>query len=215
MPPFLALWCLPAALAVACAPGAPPCPAGRPDGAVLRDGGAVSPAPGWGFVEVWVSPAFEPPARASILAELLRLHALGPAFVVAAAPAPGAVAVRPFRGDCLTDAAHVLPGSRVVELDLSCMGGDDAAAVAVGHSIGHALGLSHVCAVPGELLECSPVGYGPALMGPRLRRATGLGEVFSGALGHPEPTSLDRAELLRVYSLATSPPAGRSPDGGP
>lgn len=219
---LLALCGLLAALAVACGPSGSPGAPGGPDGAVACPDGpsapeAAAPAPpppgGWGTVRVWVAPAFESSARAAILAELPRLRALGPVFEEAPGPGGGVVEVRPFRGECFADVAHVLPGSRVVELDLSCMSEEEAVATAAGHEIGHALGLSHVCTEPGELPECSPVGYGPALMGPRLRRTTGLGEVFSGARGYPVPTALDRAELLRVYSLAPST-TGQSPDGG-
>lgn len=209
---FLALLGLMAALAAACGPSAPPGSSGGPDGAVACDGEA--PASGWRSVEVWVAPGFAPAARAAILSELLRLHALGPAFVVAPAPGGGVVEVRPFRGDCFADVLHVLPGSRVVEVDLSCMSSTEAVEQVVGHGIGHALGLSHVCTAPGELPECSPVGYGLALMGPRLRRTTGLGEVFSGARGTADPTDLDRAELLRVYSLPSPIPPGLRPGGG-
>lgn len=211
---FLALCGLLVALLAACTPNTLNGPPDGPEGAVACDAGAPADvAPEWGTVRVWVSPVFEASARRTILRELLRLHALGPAFEESPAPGGGVVEVRPFRGDCFSDVAHVLPGSRVVELDLSCMSSEEAVQQLVGHEIGHALGLSHVCTQPGELPECSPVGYGLALMGPRVRRTTGLGEVFSGALGTADPTDLDRAELLRVYSLAPST-AGRSPDGG-
>lgn len=215
LPVFLALCALVAALCAACGPGTPASSSGDPEGASPCDGGASSDAPlPWGTVRVWISPGFAPSARASIARELLRLHALGPVFEETLDPGDGAVEVRPFRGECFSDAAHVLPGSRVVELDLSCMVEEEAVQQLAGHEIGHALGLGHVCTRPGELPECSPVGYGLALMGPRVRRTTGLGEVFSGARGTADPTDLDRAELLRVYSLSSPLPPGLRPDGG-
>lgn len=218
---------LSALLLLACASAAPPpaadaggidAPAGDVGpGTLAVDAPPEAAAPVvWPPVEVFLAPGWEPGQREVVLRALRRLHALGPAFEEARAAGPRAVVLRTFRGAGCFEEVLRFPAPRVVELDLSCMAGEEAQQQAVAHGVGHALGMAHICGEPGELPECSPVGFGLAMMGPRLRPASsGRAEVYSGARGTADPTDLDRAELRRVYSGSPPSPTGpEGPDGG-
>ena len=157
----------------------------------------------YGEVRVFIAPEWLALDKARIRDELALLNALGPHFVEAGegGRSTARVIVQPFdsRG-CTLGAGRWEVGSRVVEVDPTCTHGDTAFRSAVGHEVGHALGMAHVCQRPGDALDCSPIGYGPAMMNPSLG---GGGESFDPALADDAPTPFDLAEYRRTH-----------PDGG-
>lgn len=163
----------------------------------------------YGAATVFVSPEWGATDSAAIRAELGHLGNLGPTFTETDARPTARVIVQPFATDsCWTNAAHWTVGTRVVEIDRTCMTDEDSFEQAVGHEIGHALGLTHICERPGDLPRCSPVGYGLAMMGPHLRGADngpGFGEAYTGAAVNPFPTDLDLAEYRRTHPTGGDP----------
>ncbi|TAK26698.1 MAG: hypothetical protein EPO40_19455 [Myxococcaceae bacterium] len=165
----------------------------------------------YGEVSVYVAPEWLSLDKARIRDELQLLGALGPRFVEAGEGhrSTARVIVQPFDSEgCTLGAGRWLVGSRVVEIDPTCTPGDTAFRQAVGHEIGHALGMSHICARPGDAPDCSTVGYGPAMMAPRLGGggvSIGFGEAFADALGEDAPTVLDLAEYRRAHPDAGAP----------
>jgi hypothetical protein len=157
----------------------------------------------YGTVEVFIAPEWLSLDRARIRDELRNLAALGPRFVEAGegGRSTARVIVQPYDAQgCSLGAGRWTIGSRVVEIDPTCTPGDTAFRQAVGHEVGHVLGMSHVCAHEGDAPDCSPVGYGPAMMAPRLGGVVrfGFGEAFSDSLGDDVPTELDLAEYRRA-----------------
>lgn len=158
----------------------------------------------YGTVSVFVDPEWLDSDDALITEQLDRLNALGPRFV--RAPEGGRstsrVAVQAFVSrDCSLDAAHWEVGSRVVELDRTCFTSESTFQQAVGHEIGHALGMQHICIHQGDAEVCSPIGFGPAMMNPRIggeESGPSFHEAWGGELGEVDPTPLDLAEFRRV-----------------
>ncbi len=85
------------------------------------------------------------------------------------------------------------------EVDPACAAGYTELRAAVGHEIGHALGMGHVCFTAGELADCS-VGIGPAMMNPQIA----YGDILDAMPGDPlgvatdVPTALDLSEYSRT-----------------
>ena len=159
----------------------------------------------YGTVSVYVDPEWLDIDDALIVEQLGRLNALGPRFV--RAPEGGRstsrVAVQAFVSrDCSRDAAHWEVGSRVVELDRTCFPSESTFQQAVGHVIGHALGMQHICIHQGDAEVCSPIGFGPAMMNPRINGndpGPSFTEAWGGELGEVDPTAADLEEFRRVF----------------
>ena len=157
----------------------------------------------YGTVTVFIDPGWLQLDQTRIRDELVLLSALGPRFVEAGTGnrATSRVIVQPFDSyGCSLGAGRWLVGTRIVEIDPTCTPGDSLFRQAVGHEVGHAIGMTHICLHPHDAPDCSPVGYGPAMMNPRLNAATvgaGFGEAFTDTLGEDSPTELDLAEYRR------------------
>lgn len=154
----------------------------------------------YGTVSVFIAPEWLALDKVRIRAALRRLDALGPRFVEAGEGnrSVARVIVQPFNSEgCTLGAGRWVVGSRVVEIDATCTRGDTAFRQAVGHEVGHALGMGHVCARAGDAPDCAPVGYGPAMMSPSLG---GGGETFDPSLAQDTPTQLDLAEYRRAHA---------------
>lgn len=139
---------------------------------------------------------------AELRTELRALAALGPSFVEAS-EGVAAYVVRPFDSGpgCPLGAARWTPGTAFVEVDAACCHGFTELRAAVGHELFHAVTGSarHVCLYAGELPDCSPVGYGSALLNPRLS----YGDAADPAAQYNDiatsvPTQLDLDEWRRV-----------------
>ena len=160
----------------------------------------------YGEASVYIAPEWPSLDTARIRDELVLLSALGPRFVEAGEGnrSTARVIVQPFDSEgCTLGAGRWIVGSRVVEVDPDCTPGDTAFRQAVGHEIGHAIGMGHICARPGDAPDCSAVGFGPAMMAPRLggeSSGIGFGEAFADALGEDAPTVLDLAEYRRAVA---------------
>ena len=153
----------------------------------------------YGTVTVYVSPAWIPADRARIGDELRVLQALGPAFVVTEASDQADVIVRPWESpDCATAGAggHTL-GTRVAEVDPVCAPGDGAFRAMVGHEIGHALGMLHVCRHTEDGPDCSPTVRGTPAMMARSPFVDSHDPII-GLVAVDTPQALDLAEYLRV-----------------
>lgn len=151
----------------------------------------------YGVVKVWADPNWIPYDQERIRSVLTNLQALGPAFVLTANPSEADVLVSPYEANnCTTDGAgRYFPGTRRVEVDPVCTPGDIFFRATVGHEIGHALGMKHICRRTEEVSDCSPVGYGEAMMNPYYHEVD-----LSGDFVNPSenPTELDLAEFRRV-----------------
>jgi len=156
--------------------------------------------------------------RTQIVQELRELGALGPTFVLVS---PGAsvvdVTLRPFNSgqECASGVGRFHVGSHYVEVDPECTQGYDELKTAVGHEIGHWLGLQHICQHPGDARDCDArAGYGVALMNPHvsydvLPEGHDLPpDAFDDqTYSQDAPTSLDLAEFrLARGTLASSSP---------
>lgn len=157
----------------------------------------------YGTVAVYYAPDDWASSYRDVFREELRvLDRLGPRFVEAATEAEATVVVRHWVSpDCAAAAARWTRGTRVVELDPVCLPGTLVLRTAFQHEVGHALGLAHVCRRAGDAPDCSPVGFGPALMNPFVvtgDAGPGFEEAYVGQVPHFEPSELDLAEFRRT-----------------
>lgn len=161
----------------------------------------------FGTVTVFIAPEWLNIDKERIRAELVNLNALGPLFVESGEGnrSISRIVVQPFDSNgCTLGAGRWIVGSRVVEVDPTCTPGDTAFRQAVGHEVGHALGMSHICQHPDDAPDCSPVGHGPAMMNPQLGGSStpiGFNEAFNGRLAEDQPTVLDLAEYRRIAAI--------------
>lgn len=153
----------------------------------------------YGTVSVGFGPSLDRAIRwdntqiVELRAELRVLNALGPTFVEGT-EGTATYVVRPFDSGpgCPEGAGRWILGTSFVEIDPVCCRGFVQLRAVMGHELGHILGMSHVCFRSGEAPDCSPVGYGTAMMNPML---TNPGQDLAQA----EPTALDLAEFRRTH----------------
>ncbi len=143
----------------------------------------------------------------ALLPELERLEALGPAFVLDTAGGSRttgeAIVVRRGTGDCAGGAGFHDVGSRSVTLKPHCVSARELQSI-LGHELGHALGMGHVCRSAGESarFECSPVGFERrALMNPTVYtdRNMGAGSALTPSDPVLTPGEKDLAEFRRAH----------------
>ncbi len=137
--------------------------------------------------------------RAEVARELDALGALGPSFVLVDVASADLI-VREFDSGpgCAGGVEQYTLGSRVVLVDPACAHGYNELRTAVGHGIGHALGMGHVCLVAGDAPDCHGA-LGPALMNPSVSYGDVLEPGRFTGIGTPVPTELDLAEWRRVH----------------
>jgi hypothetical protein len=152
----------------------------------------------FGTITVWIAPGWLSLDKADITQELGNLNHLGPSFVEAGDPYTADVVVYPWISpNCRTSGAgRWIVGTRRVEVDRVCETSAVAFRAAIGHEIGHALGMQHICENQ-ELAVCSPVGQGRAMMNPSLFEGD---EIIDLPQSSDIPTQLDLDEFLRVRS---------------
>jgi hypothetical protein len=150
----------------------------------------------YGEVKVWLGPGWLNYDRQRIEQQLTYLHRLGPAFSLTTDQDAANVLLYRFESpNCeLFGAGRWFQGSRRVEIDPVCTQGDTVFRMTVGHEIGHVLGMGHVCLRDREVPNCSPVGYGQAMMNPFIWERDDA-EFW---VAQEEPTELDLAEFRRV-----------------
>lgn len=150
----------------------------------------------YGEVKVWLGPGWLNYDRQRIEQQLTYLHRLGPAFSLTTDQDAANVLLYRFESpNCeLFGAGRWFQGSRRVEIDPVCTQGDTVFRMTVGHEIGHALGMGHVCTRDREVPDCSPVGHGQAMMNPFIWERDDA-EFW---VAQEEPTELDLAEFRRV-----------------
>jgi hypothetical protein len=165
----------------------------------------------YGTVHVWISASWLPIDRPRIIEQLANLSRLGPTFVVDDAPYYADVLIYPFNSDdCKrTGAGRWWVSTRSIEVDPVCTQGDTAFRTAIGHEIGHVLGMRHICTYPQETADCSPVGFGRAMMNPTLTEGD---DPLSPVPFTDRPTELDLLEFRRVFRVRHPVDAGSVSD---
>lgn len=160
----------------------------------------------YGTVTVYVDSTLDATERGYVLAELPRLAALGPAFVETADRTLAVVAVDGWVSpDCAHAAGQAAVGGGVAMVDFTCAPGATAAEAFIGHEIGHALGMLHVCAAGDPSVGCSPTVHLASVHAPALMSPSPLAEndapdgVSVGAVAQPFPQREDIAEFNRVH----------------
>jgi hypothetical protein len=150
----------------------------------------------YGEVRVWLGPGWLNYDRQRITQQLAYLNRLGPEFSLTNDQDTANILLYRFESpDCeLAGAGRWFPGSRRIEIDPVCTQGDTVFRMTVGHEIGHALGMTHICTRHREVPDCSPVGYGQAMMNPFIWERDD-GEFW---VAQEEPTELDLSEFRRV-----------------
>lgn len=149
----------------------------------------------YGRVTVFLSSEWLPIDRPRLREALVNLNRLGPAFVETEFASTADVVIRPFESPGCASAGQHRIGTRVAEVDPNCTRGDTAFRTAVAHEVGHALGMGHICREDREVPDCSPVGYGPAVMNPYLWEPK---DPLDPVPFTDVPTDLDLAEFRRV-----------------
>lgn len=152
----------------------------------------------YGAINVWVSPSWLANDQRRIDESLRLLSRFGPAFLRTEDRAVADVLLQPFEStNCVvTGAGRWRVGTRLAEVDPVCTPGDTAFRTVANHEVLHVLGLGHVCQRSGP--DCSPVGYGVAIMNPELSEG---GDPLDPVTPTDVPTTLDFAEWDRVRRI--------------
>lgn len=153
-------------------------------------------------VKVYLSTTLLTSEQGFVRAELPFLGALGPRFIETTDRATADVVVTSWQSpDCSRIAGEAEVGGRIARIDFTCAAGEDAAMAFVGHEIGHALGMLHICRYGENAPGCSPTVYlwnttQPAMMSPSpLAEAEGV----IGTIGVTHPQREDLQEWTRVH----------------
>jgi len=160
----------------------------------------------WGSLSVALGPslaeglAWRPDQAAEIQKALDAAEALGPAFPLVS-EADAQMVIRPFfsKGPCTPgmQVGRFAPGTHFVECNPDCAQGYMELRTCVIHELGHLLGMGHVCLEHREVADCSPVGYGYAVMNPQIAYGDAFDDM-SVSVSTDRPTDLDLAEYRRT-----------------
>lgn len=162
----------------------------------------------WGAVRVFFAPSqdgvwdWSQTQRSTLRSALTAANALGPTFVEATDSAHADIVLRDWDStDCSLGSGRWYPGTNVIEVNPTCVAGLELQAAAI-HELGHVLRMTHICMEGGELMVCSPVGIGPAVMNPRVSYGDVLdmtGATPYTGVAQDTPTDLDLAEWRRTH----------------
>jgi hypothetical protein len=101
--------------------------------------------------------------------------------------------------NCMKMSAFYTPGTNSVSIDETCLNNELSFRSMAFHEIGHFMGMVHICRYAGERANCSPVGFGDAIMNPTVvfENIDVTGRTFQ-IYSAWQPTELDRREFFRT-----------------
>lgn len=143
--------------------------------------------------------AFASADRIWIASALRYASSLGPEFALVEQETGADLRVERWTSTDCGRAGSQTDGN-VVRVDPDCFAAHMFAQAAIVHGLGRAVGMRYVCRYANETRDCSPVGYGAAVLNPILSFGDGTGPDVSGLersiADLPEyiPTALDLAE---------------------
>jgi hypothetical protein len=157
----------------------------------------------WGTVRVgFVERGFRGEQLSAMRDELRAMEALGPSFAETSVASADVVVVSIDDGACersVDGAGWYDSASRTISINLACVDGAESLRAVLGHELGHSLGMGHVCRPQERGSDCSPVGFGYALMNPSTSRGDALSDGPPFAVPTTEPAPLDLAEFRRTH----------------
>jgi hypothetical protein len=131
--------------------------------------------------------------------QLRALEALGPSFAETSPTIAEIVVAAVDANGCEHGAAWSDATRATVYIDIACVTGPEELRAALGHEIGHQLGMQHICRPRERRADCSPVGVGYAMMNTAVSHGDAFAEGPPFAVPTLEPTALDLAEFRRVH----------------
>jgi hypothetical protein len=139
-----------------------------------------------------------------LLHSFTELNRLGPRFILTDNRSDARVEIFLKELNCQRNgAAFYIVGTKEVWADPVCANSDKELQTMFMHEIGHAIGMLHVCRLSEKNIrnDCSPVGYGIAVLNPELHYNEDVGMNGNGLipLSTIELQSLDFAEFNRVW----------------